>query len=128
MKLTINIQDDERLRNEVRNLIEGQIRSLTREETAKIIVDEMMRRIGDNVTFRELVQKAINQQIQNWITPVKVFDLIREAIPAILSEKIHGLNMKRENITSIIETDDEFLKGLFLEEFQRLLYSKPEKK
>lgn len=126
MKFTVELdaKQDERLRKEIRAMIEGQIKSIARGEAAQIIIDEMMTKAKSKVGFEDMIRAAITNRVNEFFSASQVRQLIIEAIPDLLRAKV----TEAKNRDGSQMTADDFLKDLFLQEFQRMMYISTTKK
>jgi len=105
MTVTLNIQDDHELRAYCKDLVKGQIDSLTRDEMRKHISEEFDRKVKNlsEGNFNAIVKDAFKQAIKQILMDKKVFNheyngqqQIREIIKDIVDEYIEREG--RENL------------------------------
>ncbi len=68
MKAFINIENDKELRDHVKQLMTGQIKSITREEITDVIrgiIQEKVLQSGDNYYFRDTLKECMIIAITN---------------------------------------------------------------
>ncbi len=69
MTVTFNIENDEQLRQHIKNAIDGQVRSIVREEIAKTVADEVAR-VLPKVTTTWGFEKKINTVIDKAVDKI----------------------------------------------------------
>ena len=66
MKIILNIENDNELRDHIKNAIDGQVKSIVRQQIEKTITDEVTRVlpiVANRWAFEERIDKAIENSI-----------------------------------------------------------------
>ena len=103
MTVTLNVQDDHELRAYCKDLVKGQINSITREELREIVAEELDRKLKglNDKRFEDLMIQALKQVIStilyteykvsawsdNWIKP-HMNEFFKDVIDGDRSERL----------------------------------------
>lgn len=102
MKVTLNIENDEELRLHIKDLIRGQVLSITREEIEAVIKEELNRKIkatsADNISYiyRNEVKSAIKElaredmKISQWND-----DFVKPVLEEAVKETLKLIDIKK---------------------------------
>lgn len=91
MKVTLSVNDDEELRQQVRSMIEGQVRAVLREQLSGIIAGEIAKiklLQPDSQDLTTMITKQLDNAIQRKISNFDLTKAVREQMDQIISRDI----------------------------------------
>jgi Glu-tRNA(Gln) amidotransferase subunit E-like FAD-binding protein len=117
MKVSFNIENDEEFRQHIKDAINGQIRSIARQEIAKTVTDEVARVLPKTVSnwdfdnrFYEILNKAIDKMVTTHAASIGfntefISEVVNKKVEAALSGKDWNAivdNIAKEKIKAMI--------------------------
>lgn len=100
--LTLNVAEDDDLRNYIKDLVKGQVKSIVRQEFYTMVSEIISEKVGTSVKYIDvneetlkMVREEIRRQLPagKWQNPDIVKEIAREEIKLLLKERLGGLKI-----------------------------------
>lgn len=99
MKLELEIRDDVELREFLRNMIKGQVKSILRSELSQIIKDAFLEEFGEKVLssdgLHKMMEKILSTRIEKelggekkWVVDRKISSIVKDSVYEIVKEQL----------------------------------------
>lgn len=102
LALTINVAEDEELRNYIKELIRGQVEAIVREEFLNFVkcsVTDKIEPILNGMSIKEEIQNILRKEVikhlpeNSYRSPDTIKEMAREEIKNIIKEKLGNLKI-----------------------------------
>jgi DNA-binding HxlR family transcriptional regulator len=107
MNIKINLQEDEQLRNEIKNIIRGQVKKIIKEELKDLIHQEFLSELKKSLYKKKaetLFDEELHTLIKTQVDRLAVTDEFHNKIIKPIAERIISDHLSNLNLDDMVET------------------------